>query len=160
MRSGNLEGALLLYEKIVSIDSTSEVLYVTKEALEGMQKKYDKAVLTAVRLTELKPNEPLYNLKAGALYERIGHPSNGRKYLDIAIIQCDQILDSLQPNNNYRTFYKFFKSISLLLIGNEVAGNKLLSELHAEEGNSPGSAALKYMNKSKAETLKIWLEEK
>lgn len=159
MRAGSNEEALAVYERIVLIDSTHLLLYANKHALEGMLRKYDKDVITSARMCELAPHEPWFLLITGTLYEKTGDSVNGKKYLDKTVIQCDIILDTLNQNNSFLVeTYKCWKALAVFFSGNERSGNMLLSELY-KENEDPARAVYKFLNKSREQMFKVWLDE-
>jgi tetratricopeptide (TPR) repeat protein len=162
MRSGELEKCLLIYERIVSIDSMSLVIYGNKEFFERKLKRYDKALITAKRMMYLMPNDTRYTLLTGLLYDRINDSLNGRKYFEKTITLCNKILDTLKTDEeDILQYLKLQKALAIFFSGDEVGGNKLLMKL-ARQQNLPSDAGgiHPYLNKSREDLIKIWLGEK
>lgn len=162
VRSGDLEKCLLIYERIVSIDSTNLLIYGNKEFFERKLKRYDKALITAKRMMHLMPNDTRYTLLTGLLYDRIGDSLNGRKYFEKTINLCDKILDTLKTDDDNNSKYlKLQKALALIFSGNEIGGNKLLMKLARQENLPPAAGGINpYFNKSREDLIKIWLGEK
>ena len=160
-KSGNNKQAFLIYDRITQLDSNNIDILEVKGGWELALKNYHRALETSLRKAKLKPEEPRYQLGVGSLYLKVGDKVNARPFLAKAIRLCDKILDTLNSHDkdNYSR-YSLYKALATVFNGNETIGNKLLFELYKYEGESQGSAAYQYLNKSKAELLKIWLDEK
>lgn len=160
-KTGNNEQAFSIYDRIIQLDSTNIDILEVKSGWELALKKYDKALQTILRKSQLQPQVARYQLTIGSIYQKLGEIVSARPYFAKVIRMSDTILDTLNSNDrdNYRR-YSLYKALATIFNGNESQGNKLLSELYKYEGESQGAASYQYLNKSKAELLKIWLGER
>ena len=160
-KKGNYEPAFIITDQIFKLDSNNIELLEFKSSWEAYFKSYKRALRTTICMTKLEPNVPIYQIRTATFYEWLGDTINARPYFTKAIALCNKILDTLNTTHimNYSA-YSIYKALATIFSGDEVSGNKLLWAVYKHDGEDPQTAAFPYLNKSKNELLKIWLNEK
>jgi tetratricopeptide (TPR) repeat protein len=153
---GDYVQAIALLDKAIRIDSNYFRAYYNKLNFQTSVKPIDKekVIVTLRKLCWLRPDEPEYAMQLGMRYLKSTDTIPSTFYLQEAVARFDRILDTTRAADRAHDMLVINKAASLILLGNERAGQKILATLYATtKDDMIRELAGTEMNKSRKEVL-------
>jgi tetratricopeptide (TPR) repeat protein len=148
--------AISLLDEAIKIDSNYFTAYWNKLCLQSQLKQYDKAIETGKQILKLK-KAPYYYFIIATFYYRMGDTTLANDYFKKTLTVCDKVLDTMSKKN--KATYEVVimnKSVSLIFLGQQEEGNKVLKQFYDSLTDSTYKMyTAAFMNKTKEEILKV-----
>ena len=146
--------AIWLLNEAIRIDSNLTSAYSNKAIFELHLKQYDKALGTAYRLIEIKPNVPEFYVLAGMICESTGDTINSYKYFNIAVNKSKDKLDTMGIKNKKYDYLLMNEAVYLILAGQQIKGNEILKQLYEKSHDDLyKETIMQFLNKSRKEVF-------
>ncbi len=153
-----LKGVYLL-DKATEIDSNYYLAYSNKLTCLTQLRQYDKAIATAKRLIRFKPLAPDIYMMCGEIYDKINDTISSNIYFNKALALSNAYLDTMKVENINYDMFIMNKAVTLIMLNQQVEGNKLLKQLYNRQKYETFKEHIKsFMNKNKKELLEFMEE--
>ena len=150
----DIQKAVELLDSATSLDKNYFTAYWNKLAFLNVLKRYDRSLETAKHLNRLKPNDPMFYVTIGTLYEKKNDSISANDYFQQGLALFNSELDTMNHPSKKYDFMLMNKGIDLIMLGNERDGNLILQQLYESSSDSAHRKTLAfYMNKNKKEIL-------
>jgi len=156
MQDDSSQKAILLFDQAIKIDSSYFIAFWNKLCLQGQLKQYDKAIATGKEILKLSKS-PNYYFLIGTFYYRLGDTVSANDYFKKTLAMCDIVLDTMSTKNKAASEVVIMnKGVSLIFLGHQQEGNKILKQFYDDQTNSAYREWTgAFMNKTKEEILKV-----
>ncbi|SFP98701.1 hypothetical protein [Parafilimonas terrae] len=100
----------------------------------------------------------------GMLHRKLEDSISSDTYFHGSLSICNAVLDTMSNKNADYKMLTIYKAINLIMLGNEIKGNKVLKKLYnsfqsdKQFGKSAREEILSYMNKSQNEIMDIFFD--
>jgi tetratricopeptide (TPR) repeat protein len=151
--------AIYLLNQAIITDSTFVKAYTNKLYFERLQKHFDQALTTAVKLCQINPNDPSNYLTAGILSEKTGDTATAQGYYRKASVLFSNKMDTLVMENERNFDPLVEKAICLILQGKTNEGNLAVKLALSNKGASDHQKMVLdgYSTLSRSELFEQWL---
>jgi Tfp pilus assembly protein PilF len=137
--SENPDSALKLLDRAIEIDKSDYSFYSNKANIFIARKDYAKAISSAEKAVEAKPDLAESVLFLGMLYDKTNQTEKAKKQYEQAISLFD---NRLKTQDKYEQSNRMNRAVSQLLLGQVEQGKKELKKLLAE---NPDDTTLQYL---------------
>jgi tetratricopeptide (TPR) repeat protein len=132
----NLDSALVLINRSLSVDSNSEVAYSNKVTIYFLMKDFKNALITAEKGLLLDPDDAELYVTAGAICEILTDSTMAFDYYRKGIKTYDKRISHPNPNDPIGlSKNRFNRACLLLYCGKEKEGKLELKKLKADKHN-------------------------
>lgn len=127
--SENPDSALKLLDRAIEINKSDYLFHANKANIFIARKDYARAIISAEKAVETKPDLAESVLFLGMLYDKTKQTEKAKKQYEQAILLFD---NRLKTHDKYEQSNRMNRAISLLLLGQVEQGKKELKKLLAE----------------------------
>jgi tetratricopeptide (TPR) repeat protein len=132
LQRGNIDSALILFDKSVAVDETYFMPHSNKVGIYITKKEFDKALFEIEMVIKKKPDLAEGWTMAGMLSEGLGDTLVAKKYYNKSVEIFDERI--LNPEKVEQIIAnRMNRAISLILLGQEKVGKEELRKLKVEK---------------------------
>jgi len=128
--SNNKQNAINLLNKATAIDSNYFTAYWNKLSFQMGLKQYDNALITARRITVIRPNNAYVQAMVGNLLEIKGDSISSKPNFNASLLLYNKMLDTINVKDSRYKDVVFGKATDLIMLGKQSEANILLKQLY------------------------------
>lgn len=157
--SDSCRKALLLIDSALAIDSDCYLCYYNKIMFLSALGDLEGSITAMDNCIRLNPNVPELHLAGGLFYSKKGDTTTGRLYFERSLAIINSVMDTAATEDLQFKVLETNKAINLLLLGDSIAGNKLLEAIVKKgDGLENNSLAKSLMHKTRSELMNILID--
>jgi len=152
----NLQTAIKLLKQATDIDSNYILGFGKTLSYQMLLKDYPEALITAKRMSDLRPQNADFFSTLGITYELNDDTISSKQYFQKAVNIYTQVLETL-PDQKAISLTKSRKAINLLFLNHYQEGQEILNVLVQNSSDSIEKEGLKlYLNKTGREIISMF----
>ena len=162
VHKNDFKKAIFIIDQAIKLDSNYLAAYSTKFSFLGMIRPYDKdkALNTLQNMIRIRPTIPEFYLYSGIIYIEKGDSLMADKYLSLAKVYIDKILDTMSKSNIAYQVLLSDKAYTLILKGEEEKARAMETEILELKMDSLYRAEfLGFLRKSRKEIIDSLLKQ-